>query len=244
MCFHTAQIHSVKKMEQDYKVQLSDASHRDLYDSPRYHINGFAHEQMLIIPQEKSNVLAAATWGIAPESKKPNQLKAYYKEAVKFGAGLNARAEKSFSHFLYKNSIMKKRYIIPISAFFEPHSYQQKTYPFVLKPKDANFFSLAGIYTRVGKVVTFAVFTKEASTLLAKIHNKKKRQPVLLDANQRNQWLNDNLNQQEINSILHHQFDDSLVEYHPVSQALFQPKQDSNVPEILNLVEYDELPVI
>lgn len=61
MCFHTSQIQSVKKLEQDYHVQLSDENQRDLFDTPRYHINGFSHAQLLIIPQEKPSVLAAAT---------------------------------------------------------------------------------------------------------------------------------------------------------------------------------------
>ncbi|WP_322962747.1 hypothetical protein [Psychroflexus curvus] len=58
---------------------------------------------MLIIPQEKPSVLAAATWGIATESKKVGGLKDYYKEAAKFGGGINARSEKLLIIFCTNN---------------------------------------------------------------------------------------------------------------------------------------------
>ena len=45
---------------------------------------------MLVIPQSKPEVLAPGIWGIVPENKRPEQIKTYYKEAVKFGGGLNA----------------------------------------------------------------------------------------------------------------------------------------------------------
>jgi hypothetical protein len=61
MCFHTSQIQKVEQIEKQYKVKLSDESQRGLFNQPRYHINGFTHSQLLIIPQEKPSVLAVLT---------------------------------------------------------------------------------------------------------------------------------------------------------------------------------------
>lgn len=241
MCFHTSQIQPVKQLEQHYQVKLSDENQRDLFNTPRYHINGFSHAQLLIIPQEKPEVLAAATWGIAPEHKKVNELQAYYKAAVKFGGGLNARAEKGFDHFLYKKSVFSKRCIIPVSAFFEPHEHNKTKYPFVFKPKSSDFLSLAGIYTRIENVVSFSIFTHEASPLFAKIHNKKNRQPVILHKSVEKKWLSSDLQKQEMQHILQTHFNEDELEYHPVSKDLFQPKINSDVEGILNRVAYKEL---
>ncbi|MBZ9628841.1 SOS response-associated peptidase [Psychroflexus sp. CAK1W] len=243
MCAHTSQIQTVEKLEEHYKVKLSDESKRELFDVPHYHIIGFTHAQLLIIPQEKSGVLAAATWGIAPEDKSVDELKAYYKEAAKFGGGINARSEKAFDHFLYKQSIFTKRCIIPVSAFFEPHDHKGNKYPFVFKPKDKDFISLAGIYTRIGNKVTFAILTKEASPLFAKIHNKKNRQPVMLTAEQEKNWLSNDLNQDEVEAILNQDYDEAQLDYYPVSQDLFHPQTNSDVKTILEKVEYEELEV-
>ncbi|WP_127845414.1 SOS response-associated peptidase [Psychroflexus aestuariivivens] len=250
MCFHTSQIQTVKKLEKRYNADLSDESQRELFDIPRYHINGFSHSQLLIIPQEKPSVLAAATWGIAPEHKTVSELKAYYKEAVKFGGGLNARAEKAFSHFIYKQSILGKRCLIPVTAFFEPHEFKGKKYPFVIKRKTptattatttATNLSLAGFYTRIQNVVTFTILTQDASPLFVKIHNKKKRQPVILSDQQEKQWLSNELQQSEIEAILKNHFDEDQLEYYPVSKDLFHPKVNSDVETILERKTYPNL---
>jgi putative SOS response-associated peptidase YedK len=243
MCFHTSQIQPVQKLEEHYQVRLNEESQRDLYNQPRYHINGFTHAQLLIIPQEKPKTLTSATWGIAPENKKVEDLKAYYKEAVKFGGGLNARSEKAFAHFLYKKSIFTKRCIVPVSAFFEPHEHQKKKYPFVFKPKDNPILSLAGIYTRIENVVSFSILTQEASPLFARIHNQKKRQPILLNNELCRKWLRSDLPQDEIKSILVSKYEDAKLEYHAVSKDLFQPKVNSDVSTILEKVDYEELSV-
>jgi len=241
MCAHTSQIQKVEKLEEQYNVKLSDESQRETFDEPHYHIIGFTHSQLLIIPQEKPSVLAAATWGIAPENKKVEELKDYYKEAAKFGGGINARAEKAFDHFLYKQSIFKKRCIIPVSAFFEPHDHKGNKYPFIFKSKENDFLSLAGIYTRIENKVTFAILTQEASPLFARIHNKKNRQPVIFNEEQVIQWLDDGLDQNDIQKLLKTHYEDELLDYYPVSTDLFSPKINSDVIEILDWVEYEEL---
>ena len=243
MCAHTSQIQKVEKLEEQYNVKLSDENQRETFDEPHYHIIGFTHSQMLIIPQEKTSVLAAATWGIAPENKKVEELKDYYKKATKFGGGINARSEKAFDHFLYKQSVYKKRCIIPVSAFFEPHDYKGNKYPFIFKPKNKDFLSLAGIYTRIENKVTFAILTQEASPLFTKIHNKKDRQPVIFNDEQVSQWLNHDLNQKGIEDLLESHYEEDQLEYYPVSTDLFSPKINSDVEVIMDRVEYQELEV-
>jgi putative SOS response-associated peptidase YedK len=243
MCFHTSQIQQVEQIEKQYKVKLSDESQRGLFDQPRYHINGFTHSQLLIIPQEKPSVLAAATWGIAPKNQKVSELKVYYKEAVKFGGGLNARAEKAFVHFLYRPSIFTKRCIVPVSAFFEPHDHKGKKYPFVFKPKSEGSLSLAGLYTRIDNKVTFTLLTQEASPLFARIHNKKNRQPIILNVKQADHWLNNDLKEEGIANLLKADSDEDQLNIHAVSTDVFHPKVNSDVEEILDRVGYEELEV-
>ncbi|MGO1751081.1 MAG: SOS response-associated peptidase [Psychroflexus sp.] len=241
MCAHTSQIEKVEQLEEQYNVKLSDESQRELFDRPSYHIIGFTHAQMLIIPQEKPSVLAAATWGIAPETKKVSELKQYYKEARKFGGGINARSEKSFDHFPYKQSIFSKRCIIPVSAFFEPHDHKGNKYPFVFKPRESDFLSLAGIYTRIENKVTFAILTQEASPLFARIHNKKNRQPIIFNEKQISQWLNKDLEESQIQTLLQTHYDENQLKHYPVSSDLFSPKVNSDVETILDKIEYESL---
>ena len=239
MCFHASQTKKVKTLEKKFRVKISDPSLEDYFDTPQYHLNGFAHPNMLIIPQQKSEVLAPGVWGIVPENKTKDEIKPYYKDAVKYGSGLNARSEKAFQHFIYKGAIMEKRCIIPVSGFFEPHEYKSKKYPYHFKNKDESSLALAGLYTVIDTFITFTILTKEASPLFAKIHNKKNRQPLLLDEEQSAYWLANDTHESQIKNILKFNYPESFLETYPISKALFSPKEDSNIITILDKVTFD-----
>ena len=238
MCFHTATISKTKRLENHFGVSLSNEDVRSIFDTPQYHLNGFAHPNMLVIPQQKPEVLAPGVWGIVPNNKTPEQIKPYYKEAVKYGGGLNARAEKLFDHFIYKNVIHEQRCIIPVTGFFEPHEYEKKKYPFFIQNENNEPLALAGIYTIIDIYVTFSIITKEASPLLAKIHNLKKRQPLILDLEQSKEWLSPNVSKLQIKELTRLNYPEEQLQAYTVSKELFSPKLDSNMVSILDEVKY------
>lgn len=149
MCFHTSQTKKTTNLENRFKGTLHKESLRPIFDNPEYHLNGFAHPNMLIILQEEPSVLMPGKWGIAPQNKTRDQLESYYKEAVKFGGGLNAKSEKLFNHFLYKQSATTRRCIIPVTGFYEPHDHKGNKYPFYISRNDEDSIGLAGIYTLI-----------------------------------------------------------------------------------------------
>jgi putative SOS response-associated peptidase YedK len=244
MCFHTSTTHKTKKLEAHFKVRLSSETIRPLFDKPNYHLNGFAHPNMLVIPQEKSDALAPGVWGIVPSNKNSNQIKDYYKEAVKYGGGLNAQSEKLFSHFLYREAVMTKRCIIPVSGFFEPHDHKKKKYPFYISQKEKEPLALAGLYSVIDTYITFTILTKSASPLFAKIHNLKKRQPVILNDNAMENWLLPDLSQNDIKALVNSTYPEFKLDVYSVSKDLFSPKVDSNVETIIEKQLYPELEVL
>jgi putative SOS response-associated peptidase YedK len=243
MCFHTSTTHKTKKLEQHFKVNLSSETIRPLFDSPHYHLNGFAHPNMLVIPQEKANVLAPGVWGIVPSNKNSSEIKDYYKEAVKYGGGLNGQSEKIFSHYLYREAAMSKRCIIPVSGFFEPHDHLKKKYPFYISQKEKKPLALAGIYSVIDTYITFTILTKPASPLFAKIHNLKKRQPVILNDDVIDNWLLPELSQDDIKELVNANYPESKLEAYSISKDLFSSKIDSNVETIINKQVYPELEI-
>lgn len=243
MCFHTSQTKKVKKLENTFKVNLTNPELRETFDVPRYHLNGFAHPKMLIIPQEEPSVITPGLWGIIPNNKKETQITEYYKQAVRYGGGLNAQSEKLFDHFIYKHAAFSKRCIIPVTGFFEPHEYKSKKYPFHIKRKDDEVLALAGIYTSIQEVLTFTILTKPASPLFAKIHNKKNRQPILLTNNTQQNWLEDNLTQNQIQEIINNQYPEQELSTYTVSKDLFSPKINSNTPTIIEEVNYEGITI-
>ena len=239
MCFHTSQTKKTTELENRYDVKLADESIREYFDVPRYHMNGFAHPNMLVIPQEKSNVLAPGVWGIVPSNKSKEDIKPYFKEAVKCGGGLNARSEKVFQHFIYRGSIMENRCIIPVSGFFEPHDHKGDKYPFHFKDKENKLLALAGLYTVIDTFITFTILTKDASPLFAKIHNKKNRQPIILDDINAHNWLSTDLIENDIKDILKFTYPEEKLDAYSVSRDLFSPKVNSDVETIIDEVKYE-----
>lgn len=241
MCFHTSYAKPIKKVEQQFKVKISDPKLIPLFEEPQYHLNGFAHPNMLVIPQERRDLLAPGVWGIAPSNTPPDNIKAYHKEALRYGGGLNAQSEKLFQHFIYKQSALIRRCIIPVSGFFEPHEFQKKKYPFYIHRKNEAMLPLAGLYTVIGTYITFTILTKAASPLFERIHNLKKRQPVILSDSTVDDWLNSELTASDIKALIQTPFPETDLEVYTVSKDLFSPKMDSNVKSITDRVVYEEL---
>lgn len=241
MCYQTRQIRTIKDLELRYNVTLSNPSYGPLFDRPAFHLNGFAHPNMLIIPQQKPNVLAPGIWGIVPSTKAPEEIRPYYKESVRFGSGLNAQSEKLFQHFIYKHSALTQRCLIPVTGFFEPHTHDKKKYPVFIHRADDDLFSLAGIYTVIGNYITFTILTKSANPYFTKIHNIKKRQPVLLDSKAEQAWLSGDLNKSNVEDILTVDYPTSDLEAYTISKDLYKPNIDTNTSTIAEKVDYKEL---
>lgn len=239
MCYHTSQTKLVIDLESRYEASLTTEVARGTFNPPRYHINGFSHPEMLIIPQEGPSALVPALWGIVPENKTPEQLSIYYKEAVRYGGGLNAQSEKLFNHFTYKQAAPTRRCIIPVTGFYEPHDYKGKKYPFHVKHKNNDTLSLAGLYTIIGELVTFTILTKKASPLFAKIHNKRNRQPVILQRALEQEWLKDDLNENGINELINLNYSEEELSAYTVSRDLFQIKINTDEQSIIDEVKYD-----
>lgn len=241
MCYHISQTKIAKQIERQYDVSLHDEKLREFFDRPAFHLNGFSHPKMLIIPQEETSILKSAYWGIAPTKTQPDELAEYYKQSIKFGAGLNARSEKLFDHFIYKYAALSRRCLIPVTGFFEPHEHHKKKYPYYIHRANNESFTLAGIYTILDQVVTFAVLTKEASPLFASIHNMRKRQPVILSKKIERQWLKHSLTENQVKELITLTYPENEIEAYTVSKDLFNPRINSDTTTILDKVTYLEL---
>ena len=181
--------------------------------------------------------------GHRPQNKKKEEVGAYYKEAVRYGGGLNAQSEKLFSHFIYKHAALSRRCLIPVTGFFEPHDLKGKKYPFYISRQDNEAFALAGIYTLIDGMPTFSILTQAASPLFEKIHNKKKRQPILIAAKNEQDWLTDSLTETDIQQLMATPYPEEELHPYTVSKDLFSPKIHSDVKSILDKVDYENVSI-
>ncbi|GAA4277569.1 SOS response-associated peptidase [Aquimarina mytili] len=242
MCFHASQTKRVPELEERYEAKRNEVFEIQDTDFMGYHLNGFSHPELLVIPQESPFELHPSIWGIIPKGKSAADQNEYYKVQARYGGGLNARSEKLFDYYVYKDSIYEKRCIIPLTGFFEPHDHNGKKIPFYFSDAQDGVLSVAGIYsiTRDG-ALTMTMITKEASPLFAKIHNTKKRQIVLLDRELEREWLRPDMNEKHIKELINVEYDDKTLSTYPVTQDLFKTKVETNNSEIIRQKEYPEL---
>ena len=156
----------------------------------------------------------------------------------------NAKAETIFEKPSFKNSITKKRCLVLVDGFYEWHEYNNKKYPFYIKLKNNEAFALAGIWdTWIDKSGeknnTFSVITTDANKLIAKIHNTKKRMPIILKKKDESKWLEE-INDKEIKSLFYSYDDTNLIAY-PISKLITQKGINTNIPQVIEKFEYKDL---
>jgi putative SOS response-associated peptidase YedK len=167
-----------------------------------------------------------AGWGLIPRWAKTD------KEAERLRKScFNARGETIFRLPSFKKSAESSRCIVPVSGFFEYMSFAGKKYPHFIYPNDESLFSLGGLFDtyinieRNEILLTFSIVTTVANDLMAKIHNTKKRMPLILDRKKTEVWLNPNSSVREISSIMD-PYPSCRMSAHALRKNFYQPTKD------------------
>lgn len=262
MCYSTHQGKPKSELEKHFDAVAKLPEYLDDDDLRRFHINGFAkqslnggkaespHPIMLVLPQENPKFMAPLMWGLIPHWESGEDAAEYYKKTIKYGSGLNATTEKLFSSQMYKDNAMHRRCVVPVTGFFEPHTTETKVkgkpfkVPFFFERMDKEIIKLAGIYafTNDGHA-TFAILTKPATPLFEKIHNTKKRRPVILNDGDLEGWLDNTAQRNDIEHIIHGDMADEEIRAYPISKDLYSRTVDSNRPDITDHVFYEEVEI-
>ena len=244
MCYGTRIVRTIKELGEYYGKEANYGDMDPGGELTYHYANGFAHPNMWIIPQERKENLIPVTWGLIPKYELGENADEYYKKTIKYGSGLNARSEKLFDSNNYKSSALTRRCVIPVDGFYEPHTAPKKfKVPFYFHKKGEGMINIAGIYAVTkDKHVTFTILTREASPLFAKIHNSKKRRPVILEDSKIEAWLSDDLSEPDVNRLMLNDTPDSEIDAYPISKDLYK-RGEGNREDIIEKVEYEELEI-
>lgn len=234
-----AKYHSNKKAITDIEDQV-----KDYFPKQVFHISGFTHPDMIIYTQEDPLWPKLSNWGFVPhwckESGQADKLK---------NMCLNAVGETIFEKPAFRNSAREKRGIVLLNGFYEHHHFKNKTYPFFITGKGDTPFAVATLYDEwtdmdTGEIQhTFSIVTTAANPLMAKIHNKKKRMPLIIPNDMVNDWLspiNDKTGKELIVHIIH-TTPSSEMKAHTIGR-LRGANAIGNVPEVTTKVSYKDLP--
>ncbi len=237
MCFTYSLNTSIKSLESRFNAKINNQKHNF---SNVYSVNGFTFPEMPIIKDSDTKSIKLYNWGLIPSWVKHDSKAAEIRRFT-----LNARAETIFEKPSFKNSIKNKRCLIPTTGYFEwYHHTNKKKYPYLIYLASKNIFSFAGIWdeykSETGDIKqTYSIITVDADDYTSKIHNSKKRMPLILKQEDEMTWLekkSDVINISDLLQSKKHNF-----ESHPVSNILAKKKINSNIPEILLPYNYEDL---
>ncbi|HQW92503.1 MAG TPA: SOS response-associated peptidase, partial [Ferruginibacter sp.] len=214
MCFHYA----LTKEKAEIEIQLG--VNWDDEWQPIFHAAGFSFLQMPVITQKQPGRVQLFNWGLIPHWVKTRA------DADKLKAQtLNARSETVFEKPSFRSCIPNSRCLVITDGFFEWMDYQKKKYPHFIQMKDRQLFCFAGIYTSwvdktTGELInSFSILTTDANPLMEKIHNLKKRMPVIVPPSLYKKWLQPDLTKEEIQSFFHPYPEENMQE-HSISKRI------------------------
>ena len=242
MCYSTALRKQKQQIEQRLLNKIPAKFPDDSDYNPYYHLNGFTHGNLQIIMMEEPENIRSASWGLVPDwaSHNPDVFR-------KKSNTLNARSESIFEKASFKDSAENKRCLILADGFFEPHHENGRVIPYFcyqpsLQFKEGDLFLFAGLYNEIDDgTITTTILTTAANAFFAKVHNKQKRMPLVLDPHYYDDWLDHGISNQEINEIVETGMDTKEFKAHPVSTNFYKKGIDTNKPYIVEPAPKDTL---
>ncbi|MEJ1240882.1 SOS response-associated peptidase [Chryseolinea sp. T2] len=243
MCYHKSQTNSIDYLAEYYSVSYTDLM-AELYQT-HYHENGFDFLSSPIVTTENQDQLSPFNWGLIPWWTKG--LDAGLKLRVQT---LNCISEEMYEKPAFRDSAKEgKRCLIPCSGFFEWRWMDEKgksKVPYYISMPGKQVFSIAGLYSTYRdrstdqRYQTYTVLTTRANGLMEKIHNSKKRMPVIIPREYEKDWLNPSLSEQDVLALCQ-PLENALIEGHTISKLITNKKEETDVPRVLEPESYPEV---
>ena len=184
MCFHSKQSKEATEVENRFNAKIDNIA----MFKPQESINGFDYPLTPIIIDENPKIITHYNWGLIPSWSKDDDIKKFT---------LNARIETVDEKPSFRNSV-NKRCLVIANGFYEWQWLDSKgknKNKFEIGIGNNDLFAFAGLYSEWTDTITreikktYTIVTTEANTLMAEIHNIKKRMPIILKQEDEIKWL-------------------------------------------------------
>jgi putative SOS response-associated peptidase YedK len=207
----------------------------------KYHASSFDLPKLPVITNELSSQIQLFTWGLIPFWVKDRKTA----EEVRLKT-MNARAESIFEKPSFRHAAETHRCLVLADGFFEWQEVGGRNYPYYIRLKSHEPFAMAGLWEiwknpeTAEELATYTVVTTKANPLMERIHNKKKRMPVILPKEHECEWIDSSLKKQAAEALLV-PYDEQLMEAFTISRLITSKQRNPNVPEVLRPFSYPEL---
>ena len=239
MCF----CYSINKANADKLLKKGVLSNNQIAKiSNKTLVNGFERPAMPVVSNLEPNNICYYQWGLVPNTVKSN-IEA--NQFLKSYNTLNAKSENIFSSKIYSTPILTQRCLVLATGFFEWQHFKGKKYPYYITLNDNSLFAFAGIWDKWidengNATHTYSILTTEANELMAKIHNTKKRMPVILSTDIATDWLKED-NNPKMFSEYFKALESSDLKAHTIKPISLSKQYDENDLDLFQPFNYSEL---
>jgi len=236
MCF-TIEVHlSRKAIEKRFSVDTSV-----LYDFDfNYFYRAFSNPLIPVIPGDAPEETKLMQWGLIPHWAKDPQKASEIRKGT-----YNARAESLHEKASFREPLIKGRCLILAHGFFEWQHTKGAKIPWYIKLRNDAPFAFAGLYDSwrdpdKGEIIqSCSIITTSANPLMEKIHNTKKRMPVILTPGNEKDWISGDISLPKARQLLL-PLDESQLHACTVSSKLSARTSDPGDPAIIKPIDYQE----
>jgi len=185
MCYNTKLIRTALEIENRFDAKFQNKTEY----IPREEINAFTFPKTPVIVNNFPETIQNLQWGLIPSWAKDSSIQKYT---------LNAKIETLSLKPSFKDTV-ENRCLIIVDGFFEWQWLDlkgKKKQKYLITLPENEIFAFAGIYSdwldkQTGEIIaTYSIITTEANEIMSKIHNIKKRMPVVLSLENERKWLN------------------------------------------------------
>jgi putative SOS response-associated peptidase YedK len=239
MCF-TINVNIIKEeMEKRFNIPLLDPD----YYRPSYYYHAFELPKIPVITSENPEGIDLYQWGLIPSWTRDEE----YANDIRYKT-FNAKSETITEKPSFRNAVRSNRCLVISKGFYEWQTVGKEKFPYFIYLAGEKIFTFAGIFDtwtnhQTGEVLkTFSIITTRANPLMEKIHNVKKRMPVILAGEDEKRWLDITIPFSESLELLK-PFNQDEMQAHTISRLITRRGADKNVPELVKPFDYSNRPL-
>ncbi|MCP4310582.1 MAG: SOS response-associated peptidase [Bacteroidetes bacterium] len=236
MCF-TIEVHLTRKsIEKRFSVDTSA-----LYDFDfNYFYRAFSNPSIPVIAGNGTDKARLMQWGLIPSWAKDRQ------KAEKIRKGTyNARAESLHEKPSFREPLLRGRCLVLAHGFFEWQHVMGAKIPWYIRLKNNAPFAFAGLYDSwhdpdEGQTIhSCSIITTGANPLMERIHNTKKRMPVILTPGGEKEWITGDISLHKARQLLL-PLDENEMYAHTISHSISKNDADPSDPAIIKPFDSQE----
>ena len=206
---------------------------------PGYYFNAFEIPDLPVIQVEDPESINLVKWGLIPfwvrDSKAASEIRL---------KTFNARAETIREKPSFRGAVKSKRCLVLVRGFYEWQHRGSEKIPHYIYLEGEQPLALAGLYDDwtdrdTGEVIqTCSIITTAANPLMEKIHNSKKRMPIILQEAVEKPWIDPDLAAEDAVKYLK-PVHEKEMRFHTISRLISKRGVDKNVPALVEPYAYD-----